>query len=58
MDKKTIEISVEEYNLLKAKAGIFDLIRGRDLLNNRIIQINKIVQEKLKELQELENKKW
>ena len=57
MEKKTVTISVEEYNLLKAKAGIFDLIRGRDLLNNRIIQINKIVQEKLRELEKIENKK-
>ena len=57
MEKKTVTISVEEYDLLKAKASIFDLIRGRDLLNNRIIQINKIVQEKLKELEKIENKK-
>ena len=39
------------------KAEIFDLIRDRDLLNNKIAQINQIIQEKLKELKELENKK-
>ena len=57
MEKETVEISVEEYNLLKIKAGIFDLVRERDSLNIKISQINGIIQQKLKELEELENKK-
>ena len=39
------------------KAEIFDLIRDRDLLNNKIAQINRVIQQKLKELEELESKK-
>ena len=39
------------------KAEIFDLLRDRDLLNNKIIQINQIIQQKLKELRTLEGSK-
>ena len=39
------------------KAEIFDLLRDRDLLNNKIVQINRVIQQKLKELEELEDKK-
>ena len=39
------------------KAEIFDLIRDRDLLNNKIAQINRVIQEKLKELRTLEESK-
>ena len=39
------------------KAEIFDLLRDKDLLNNKIVQINQVIQQKLKELEELENKK-
>ena len=39
------------------KAEVFDLLRDRDLLNNKIAQINRVIQEKLKELEKIENKK-
>jgi hypothetical protein len=43
--------------IIKKKAEIFDLVRERDSLNIKIAQINRVIQEKLKELEELEKAK-
>ena len=37
------------------KAELFDLIREREMLNSKVAQVNQIIQQKLKELEVLEN---
>jgi len=41
----------------KLKAEIFDMLREQEILKRRIMEIEKLKLEKLKELQEIENEK-
>ena len=54
MDKKTVTIDIKEYNLLKMKAEVLDLLRDRDNLNFKVSQINQVIQKKMQELQRSE----
>lgn len=44
-------------NMEKLKSEIFDMLREQEILKRRIMEIEKLKQVKLKELQELENEK-
>ena len=41
----------------KLKSEIFDMLREQEILKRRIVEIEKLKQVKLKELQEIENEK-